>query len=158
MPRIEVATLILAPPEVCFDLARDIRVHEQTTQGTGERVVSAPESGMLAMGDEVTFEAKHLGVRQRLTSKIVAYDRPREFTDEMQRGAFKSLRHIHRFEAEDGGTRMIDILEFQSPGWIFGAIFDALFLAGYMRRFLVRRGEELRVIAERGSPDGSGRD
>lgn len=148
MARIEVGTLIHAPPEVCFDLARDVRVHEETTKGSGERVVSAPASGMLALGDEVTFEAKHLGIRQRLTSKIVAYDRPLRFTDEMQKGAFKSLRHEHRFEPVEGGSRMVDVLEFSSPGWVFGSLVDALFLAGYMRRFIEARGRELGRLAE----------
>jgi ligand-binding SRPBCC domain-containing protein len=100
MPRIVVETLIFASQERCFDLARDVRVHEQTTGKSKERVVEAPEDGLLDLGDEVTFEAVHFGIRQRLTSKIVAYERPREFTDQMQKGAFKSLRHTHRFEAK----------------------------------------------------------
>jgi ligand-binding SRPBCC domain-containing protein len=148
VPTVTAEVQINAPPERCFDLARDLRVHEQTTGSTRERVVSGPESGLMELGDVVTFEAVHFGVRQRLTSKIVAYDRPREFTDEAQKGAFKSLRHVHRFEESNGGTLMTDILEFESPGWIFGKLANALFLTRYMARFLISRGLELKKLAE----------
>ena len=121
MARIEVATLIQASPETCFDLARSMRVHEMTTAQTGERIVEVLKAGrvrlteeeagkaLLELDDVVTFEARHFGIRQRLTSKIVSYNRPIEFVDAMQKGAFRSLRHIHRFEAQNGGTKMIDI-------------------------------------------------
>jgi ligand-binding SRPBCC domain-containing protein len=150
---IRVETFIDAPMEVCFDLARDIRVHEQTTGHTNERVVSLlrngveSDSSLLELGDVVTFEAKHLGVRQRLTSRIVSFD-PFEFCDEMQKGAFKELKHVHRFESKDGGTLMTDILEFRSPFGVLGRLVDVVFLAAYMRRFITRRGLELKRLAE----------
>lgn len=139
-----------------------MRVHEQTTGTTGERVVEVLKGGslrvsgreaaetLLELGDVVTFEAKHLGIRQRLTSKIVGYERPREFVDEMQKGAFRSLRHTHRFEETAGGTKMTDIVDFESPGWVFGSLANWVFLAGYMERFLARRGHELKRVAESG--------
>jgi len=160
MTRVEVVTQINASLERCFDLARDMGIHEKTTGSTGERVVEivraeglaarpAQEEGMLlGLGDVVTFEARHLGIRQRLTSKIVSFDRPHEFVDEMQRGAFKSLRHIHRFELAEEGIRMIDILEFESPAWVLGRIADALVLGRYMERFIASRGRSLKRIAE----------
>lgn len=148
MPVIKLETFIRAPVEVCFDLARDVEVHMASTAETGERAVAGVRSGVLKLNDEVTWEAKHLGVRQRLTSRIVALERPRMFVDEMQRGAFKSLRHLHLFEPVDGGTLMKDELAFASPLGIFGRITDALFLEGYMRRFLIKHNEYLKRFAE----------
>jgi ligand-binding SRPBCC domain-containing protein len=155
MPRIVVETLIQATPERCFDLARDVGVHEKTTGSTKERVVEIRKAsgqvettGLLELGDEVTFEAVHFGLRQRLTSKVVAFDRPHEFADEMQKGAFKSLRHIHRFEQTDSGTKMTDVFDFESPGWIFGSLANTLFVTRYMAAFLQARGEELKKLAE----------
>ncbi len=152
MAAIRVETFVAAPPDVVFDLARDVRVHEKTTSGTGERVLEGPPSGMLELGDEVVFEAVHFGVRQRLRSKIVAYERPLEFVDEMQKGAFKSLRHVHRFEPVEGGTLMVDLVDFQSPGWVFGRLVDSLVLARYMGKFIEARGLELKRIAEASDP------
>lgn len=148
MPVIRLETFIQAPVELCFDLARDVEAHTASTAETGERAVAGVTSGLLGLHDEVTWEAKHLGVRQRLTSRITAMERPRMFVDEMQRGAFKSLRHLHLFEQKEGGTLMIDELTFASPFGPLGRLVDALFLEGYMRRFLMKHNEYIKRVAE----------
>ena len=104
--------------------------------------------GLLELGDEVTWEARHLGIRQRLTARISRFERPVLFEDVMVRGAFASLRHVHEFLPRDGGTTMIDTFTFTSPLGPVGAIVDRLFLAGYIRRFLVSRANELKRMAE----------
>lgn len=63
MPSIRIETAIAAPPERCFDLARDIDAHVRSTAGTHERAVGGVTTGLMGLGDEVTWEAKHLGVR-----------------------------------------------------------------------------------------------
>jgi ligand-binding SRPBCC domain-containing protein len=148
MPVIKLETFIRAPVEVCFDLARDVEVHMASTAETGERAVAGVTSGLMELNDEVTWEAKHLYVRQRLTSRITAFERPRMFVDEMQRGAFKSLRHLHLFEQKDDGTLMMDELTYASPMGIFGRIADALLLESYMRRFLIKHNEYIKKVAE----------
>src|SRR6266545_4087045 len=80
-----------------------------------------------------------LGVRQRITVRISAFDRPKHFQDVMIRGAFKSMVHDHEFSEQPAGTLMSDRFEFKSPFGILGRIVDSLFLASYMRGFLVRR-------------------
>ena len=65
------------------------------------------------MGESVTWEAKHFGRMWRVTSKITAFERPQRFVDEMtEPGPFRFYRHEHLFEAEDRGTRMVDIVDF----------------------------------------------
>ncbi len=142
------SVVVYAPPQRVFDLARDPDVHVETASESGERIVTRTGSGLLELGDEVTFEARHFWIRQRLTSKIVVLELPVRFVDEMQRGAFKSLRHEHRFDPVDGGTRMTDTLDFEAPFGLLGMAAGKLFLEGYMRRFLERRGEALKRIAE----------
>ena len=148
MPTIRIATEIDATPERCFDLARDVGAHVRSTAGTGERAVGGVTIGLLELGDEVTWEARHLGIRQRLTARISRFERPVLFEDVMVRGAFASLRHVHEFLPRDGGTTMIDTFTFTSPLGPVGAIVDRLFLAGYMRRLLVSRANELKRMAE----------
>jgi ligand-binding SRPBCC domain-containing protein len=148
MPVIKLETFIHAPQELCFDLARNVDVHMASTAETNERAVAGVTSGLMELGDEVTWEAKHLGVRQRLTSRITALERPRMFVDEMQRGAFKSLRHLHLFEAKDNGTLMMDEMTFNSPFGIFGHIADTVFLEHYMRRFLIKHNKHIKRVAE----------
>jgi ligand-binding SRPBCC domain-containing protein len=148
MPRIELTLDIQAPIDRCFDLARSVDVHVQSTASTKERAVAGVTSGLMHLGDEVTWEARHLGVRQRLTTRITAYERPYYFRDSQVRGAFARFDHDHYFEAlPDGRTRMRDVFDFTSPLGLLGAIVDRLLLTSYMRRFLLRRNEAIARLA-----------
>lgn len=113
-----------------------------------EQAVDGRTTGLIELGETVTWEATHFGVRQRLTSEITEYDRPRFFVDEMVEGAFKYMRHAHRFEAVDGCTLMRDEFEFAAPLGVLGRLAEALFLTRYMKRFLVQRNAYIRMIAE----------
>ncbi|HEV2913474.1 MAG TPA: SRPBCC family protein [Pyrinomonadaceae bacterium] len=148
MPTIHLETFIRAPAELCFDLSRSVDIHMASTDYTGERAVDGVTSGMMSLGDEVTWEAKHFGVRQRLTSRITAMERPRLFVDEMQRGAFKSWHHTHLFEPREDGTLMIDDARYSSPLGPVGRIIDRLFLEKYMTRLLVVRNAHIKRVAE----------
>jgi len=150
VPTIRLETRVHAPIERCFDLARDVDVHVYSTARTTERAVGGVTQGLLELGDEVTWEAVHFGVRQRLTAKIVVFDRPHCFVDEMMRGAFKSLTHRHEFITILGGTLMVDTFMFTSPLGILGHIANILFLSRYMRNFLYARNQYLKQTAESG--------
>ena len=148
MASFRIVTTIAAPVEVCFDLARDIDFHTRSLGETGERAVAGCTTGLIGLGESVTWEAKHLGVRQRLTAEVTAFDRPTYFRDVMTRGAFKSFAHDHRFEAREGGTVMTDEVEFRSPLGPLGRLVDWLFMAGYLRRLLEGRCQALKREAE----------
>jgi ligand-binding SRPBCC domain-containing protein len=151
MAVIRLETIIKAPLDLVFDLARDIDLHMATVPRTKEKAIAGRTSGLIQLDDTVTFEAVHLGIKQKLSSKITACSAPNYFIDEMQKGAFKSLRHEHRFEALDSNsTIMHDTLEFESPMGILGQFVNWLFLAGYMRSFLVERNTNLKRLIESG--------
>jgi ligand-binding SRPBCC domain-containing protein len=145
MPTLHLETFIAAPAEVCFDLCLNVEMHERAGHG---RAVAGITSGQMKLGDTVTWEAVHFLVQQRLTSKIVAYERPRMFVDEMQRGAFARWRHTHRFVEQQGGTLMIDDVSFASPLGVLGKLADAALLRSYMTRFLVRHNAHFKCEAE----------
>ncbi|MEM6552867.1 MAG: SRPBCC family protein [Planctomycetota bacterium] len=149
MIEITVITDMRAPIRRCFDLARSIDAHVATVEGTGERAIAGRTSGLIGLGESVTWEARHFGVRQRLTSRITVMDRPTFFQDRMERGAFRSFEHDHVFEdVGEGLTRMTDVLRFSAPGGPIGWAFERVVLGRYMRRFLTERAEALRVLAE----------
>ena len=55
MTRIELVTSIKAPAERCFDLARSIDLHMASTSGTGEQAIAGITSGLIGLGQEVTW-------------------------------------------------------------------------------------------------------
>jgi ligand-binding SRPBCC domain-containing protein len=148
--RIELETIIQAPPARCYALKLDVQQHVAATAHTQERIVAGRTSGRLELGELITWEARHLGVRQRLTVQVTAAEPPYHFRDEMRRGAFRSMSHDHYFEPIEGGlaTRMHDVFKFESPGGPIGKLVDKLFLTGYMTRFLLLRNAQLKQQAE----------
>lgn len=148
MPRIRLATLVEAPPERVFDLARSIDLHARGQARHRERAIAGVTSGLIGPGQTVTWEARHFGITQRLTSRIVAFDRPRSFRDSIVSGAFARFDHDHLFEAEGSGTRMIDLFDFESPLGLLGRAADSLFLARYMTGLVKERALSIKRAAE----------
>lgn len=149
MPLLRLAIVIDAPIELCFDLARDLDLHQQSLAHTAERAVGGRRSGLIELGEEVTWEAIHFGVRQRLTARITAFERPHLLVDEMVRGPFAGFSHCHEFVEVPSGTLMSDRFDYTSPLGPLGRIADRLFLERYLRRLLWRRNVAIKRVAER---------
>ncbi|WP_407557767.1 SRPBCC family protein [Winogradskyella sp. 4-2091] len=148
MPKIEIKTLIKADLKTCLDLARNIDFHKDSMAHSKEKAIAGKTSGLIALGESVTWEAKHFGVTQQLTSKITAFESPTYFVDEMVSGAFKSFKHEHIFSTQQDKTLMVDVFHFQSPFGILGQLADVLFLKRYMTNLLRTRNEFLKIKAE----------
>lgn len=149
MPTIRITTLINAPRERVFDLARSIDADTVSASRSGERAIEGRTTGLIERGETVTWQARHLGVRQRLKVRITDFERPHRFADEMVSGAFKEMRHEHLFEmVDDQQTRMIDELRFQAPMGPLGRLAERFFLTRYMHRFLIERNRVLKELAE----------
>ena len=150
MTTLIIETRIAAPPDVCFDLARDITFHCQSAGNTRERAIAPGRTaGLIGLNETVTFEGVHFGVRQRLSATVTEFDRPHRFADTMSKGAFSALQHIHEFmPAANGQTLMRDTLIWTAPWGVLGQIADVLFLRRHMRNFLRARNAALQAEAE----------
>ena len=145
MVTLEEVTMIQAPIERCFDLARSVEVHLLGNTHWGENATAGITSGLIGMGQRVTWRAKHFGVWQTLTSQITAFNPPTYFQDSMLQGAFQSMQHDHFFEqlpataAEKPKTSMKDIFRFAAPLPILGLLTEMLVLRRYMQSLLRER-------------------
>lgn len=148
MPEIRLETFINAPVERCFDLSRSIDLHKLSLEHTGEKAIDGKTVGLIENGEFVTWQARHFGVKQKLSVKITAMNPPDYFCDEMTEGAFKIMRHEHFFESRENATLMIDKFYYEVPFGIFGAGFDYFVLKNYMKRLLERRNQVIKRIAE----------
>lgn len=151
MTEIYLETFINAPIERCFDLARSIDLHQVSFAHTSEKAIDGRTGGLIEKGESVTWEAKHFGVKQRLSVKITEMKLPHYFCDEMTKGAFKSLRHEHIFNLKSSGTLMIDKFFYEVPFWVFGGVFNFLILKKYMKRLLEDRNQVIKQAAESGN-------
>ena len=148
MPIINITTEINAPIETCFDLSRSIDLHAKSMQHTDESAIAGKTKGLIEKDEFVTWQARHFGITQYLTSKISDYNRPFIFRDEQTKGIFNFFKHDHIFEVKDGKTIMTDVFNYQSPFGIFGKIADFLFLKKYMTNLLIIRNKVIKEFAE----------
>lgn len=149
--RIVVRTQIRASLERCFDLARDLDLHLESMRDTDETAIAGRTSGLIELGEEVTWRARHFGVYHTHTARITAFDRPRHFRDTMVAGRFAEFEHDHFFEslrAPADSTEMIDELHFRSPLGALGWCADRWVLKRYLRRLLTERAYRIRRRAE----------
>jgi len=148
MPTIHLTTFIAAPPERVFDLSRSIDLHKKTLSHTKEEAVAGTITGLLELNETVTWKAKHLGKMRFLKSKLTQFRKPEMFTDEMQQGDFKTLKHEHHFKPVDNGTIMIDIFDFESPYSSLGKFFNKIYLISYLKKMLEHRNLLIKECAE----------
>jgi ligand-binding SRPBCC domain-containing protein len=148
MPTINLQTHISAPTQKVFDLSRDIDFHQKSASHTQEKAIAGRTSGLIELGESVTWEGVHFGFKLKHTSVISEMEAPIYFVDEMSKGLFKYFRHEHHFEEVEDGTLMTDTLHFEAPLGVLGKLVSILVLKGYLRRFLERRNAALKVELE----------
>lgn len=151
MSTIRLETYINASAERCFDLSLSVDLHQHSVSHTHERPIAGVTRGMMKLGDTVTWEAVHFGIRQYLTSKITAYERPYRFTDEMVQGTFQEMIHLHEFVPQSPGTLMVDLFTFRAPFGALGWLAEMLVLTRYMKELLLARNRYLKQVAEAGA-------
>ncbi|GAA4325492.1 SRPBCC family protein [Flaviaesturariibacter amylovorans] len=151
-------TRIQAPVDLCFDLARSVEVHLESTSHTHERAVSGRLRGLCELGDRITWRARHFGIYQHLTVAITEMRPYAHFQDRMVEGAFAGFIHDHFFEAAGGTTLMRDRFDYSAPYGLLGTFAEWAFLDRYMHRLLERRNSVIRQLAEAGwQPPGRDR-
>jgi len=148
MTTIILSTDINADIEKCFDVSRDIGINLISASGTDERVASGKFIGLCELNDEITREAKHFFIRQKLSVKITGMNKPFFFEDTMTKGAFRSMKHEHYYERRSEKTVMKDVLNYEVPFNFIGKIFDFLILKKYMTDFLKIRNLTIKQISE----------
>ena len=159
MVRFDAQALLPVDVETAFDLSLSIDAHLDSFGHTGERAVDGVTTGVIGLGEFVTWRARHFGITWTMTSTITEWDRPRCFVDEQRKGPFRSFRHEHRFEPVDGGTRLLDHVEFAAPFGVLGRAVERLVLARYLRHLIDVRNtflvtEATRISATRGRDHG----
>jgi ligand-binding SRPBCC domain-containing protein len=151
MRHLEIVTVIAASAELVFDTSLAVDAHTASMAASGERAVGGVTTGRLRLGDEVTWQARHLGRSWRMTSRITAHRRPTYFVDEQTSGPFAEWRHAHHFEPQTAGaTLMRDVIDFAAPYGPLGRLTEILLLDRYMTKLIVTRNRYLATVCRAG--------
>jgi ligand-binding SRPBCC domain-containing protein len=144
-------TVIHAPIERCFDLARSVEVHLAGNVHSGEsaKAIAGVTSGLVGLAERVTWRAKHFGVWHNLTSEITAMDRPAYFQNIMIEGIFRFMKHDHFFRPlSRDETEMKSVYCFAAPLPVLGRVAEMAFLGRCMQALLRERNAAVKEIAE----------
>lgn len=126
-----------------FDRARSIDAHKDSMVRSREEAVAGVTSGLISLGEEVTWRAWHFGIPLQMTTRITAMEPPDYFVDEQVQGPFQRFRHVHEFSEDAAGTLMVDRLEFAAPFGPIGRLVEKLVLARYLRKLIETRNQHL---------------
>jgi ligand-binding SRPBCC domain-containing protein len=147
MPLIHLTNFIAAPIERVFDLSRSVALHKRSMSKYGEQAINGKTSGLMDLGETVTWKAKHVYKERIMTVKITSLQRPFAFTDEQVKGDFKMMKHEHFFKPTDNGTIMIDQLFYELSG-VLSKWINAFYLVDYMTKLLEERNDTIKSVAE----------
>ena len=149
MTTISIITKIKASKQIVFDASRNIDVHQQSASKTSEVAITGITSGLINLNETVTWRGKHFGFYLTHKSRITEMELHDYFVDEMEEGNFKSFKHEHFFEEENGIIIMTDHLQYKTPFGILGRLFDVLFLKKHLTQFLLERNKILKEVSEK---------
>jgi len=148
MTTIKLITKIKASQQTVFDVSRNIDIHQKSASKSKEKAIAGVTTGLINLNETVTWRGKHFGFYLTHKSRITAMIFYNYFTDEMEEGKFKSFKHEHFFEENNGITIMTDKLQYETPFGIFGKLFDFFLLKNHLTNFLLHRNNILKEIAE----------
>jgi ligand-binding SRPBCC domain-containing protein len=145
MPRIEKAMCFARPLTEVFDFfCRTANLVRTLPPELHLRLVGGPDK--LHLGALITLKGRRWGVAQTVQSEITAFEPFTLFIDQQRQGPFGKWVHCHRFEAANGGTRMIDQIEFEPPGGLLGLVVTVDFVQQDLEWILSYRAQKLREL------------
>ncbi len=113
MPQLKFTTLIHAPIQRVFDLARCVSLHKRQFEEHAIVAVQGKSSGLLSFRDHTTWKGK-FGRKVRMFSIEVTEIRPPEYLKmEFRKDFFDQFEHEIFLKSIKNGTILIDHIEYE---------------------------------------------
>lgn len=127
------------PPAEVFPFFADIANLERITPPELRFHLLTPEPIIMQVGTLIEFRLQLCRVPFKWLTRIRQWQPPHEFLDEQLRGPYRLWLHTHRFQAENGGTRLEDEVLYQLPLFPLGELAHPLVRWQLNRIFAFRR-------------------
>lgn len=98
-----------------FEFFSNAHQLEKITPPTIRFSVLTPKPIKMKVGTLIDYRLKIHGLPLRWQSRITAWEPETRFVDEQVKGPYKRWHHEHIFEDHEGGTRIIDIVNYDVP-------------------------------------------
>ena len=94
----------------------------------------------MAVGTRIDYRLRYRGVPLRWRTEILAWEPPHWFVDSQIKGPYRRWVHEHMFLERDGGTLVVEQVEYALPG---GALTNALLIGRDLDRIFAYREQRL---------------
>lgn len=110
----------------------------------GFKITSISSEGEMYAGMIISYKVSPLaGIKLNWVTEITHVKEGVYFVDEQRVGPYSMWHHEHRIEPIDGGVLMTDIVTYQPPLGIFGALANGLFIKKQLQRIFDYRFKAL---------------
>lgn len=148
METIHLTTWMDAPVERCFQLFRSIELHVASASSTQEEAIGGVTSGLIAEGETVTLQGRHLLLRRKHVTRIDAMRPCVYFREVMVAGSFRHFEHEHHFATKNDGTRIREEIHFSMKWGVLGRLAARVYVRRHLIRMLRERNAFLKRVAE----------
>ncbi len=97
----------------------------------------------MAVGTRIDYRLRYRGVPLRWRTEFLAWEPPHRFVDSQIKGPYRRWVHEHVFLERDGGTLVVEQVEYALPG---GALTNALLIGRDLDRIFAYREQRLLEI------------
>ena len=82
----------------------------------------------MGVGTIIDYQISLYGVPIKWRTEIGVYEPGVRFADTQVRGPYRYWHHLHEFRDVDGGTEMIDVVDYEVPLGVLGSLAKRLFV------------------------------
>lgn len=147
MPRLIRRQFLPRPIDEVFAFFADARNLESITPGFLHFRILTPMPIAMAPGALIDYRLRLFGWPIAWRTRIETFEPLRRFTDVQLRGPYRRWHHLHEFTPVDGGTLMVDCVEYEIPYGALGALAHVAFVRRTLERiFDYRRDQVARLL------------
>ncbi|MFT5328822.1 MAG: ligand-binding SRPBCC domain-containing protein [Planctomycetaceae bacterium] len=139
---------IRAPIERCFDIARSVDVHKDTSTLIRGRAIAGKRTGLSDLGDETTWSARFFGLRFKIRTRVTRMVKSQYFCERRVSGLIERFEHDYHFTENEGSTRMEDVFSISLPLGLLGQGLLQLVLRPKLERVQMHRLQAIQQICE----------
>ena len=131
------------PRDRVFKFFADPRNLERLTPDWLHFEILTPAEINLRQGALLDYRLRLRGIPLRWQSEISIWEPPQRFVDRQTKGPYSLWVHEHTFNEQNGGTVVVDRVEYAVPG---GRLVDRFFVAPDLKRIFQYRHQVLEEL------------
>ncbi len=108
--------------------------------------ILTPRPIVMQSGLVMDYELKLFGIRCHWQSKITEFAPESHFVDDQLRGPYRRWHHVHQFQEVEGGTLVIDHVDYEMPFGPLGRLVHWLSVRRSLRQIFDYRAQKVEQI------------